>query len=184
MIVTTRGADPTTKNTMKDLGMMVSGVIEDHFDVRKEVSLLVKYMDVNDCKNAIYFEISKRASRLWVAVPERTLRFEIVGQQSVFDLSTLANYHKGTGHAILFSKDFEESERLQTTKAVLERAFKPVDNTPIERAVCFFYVNGLILMRNYLIKGVVEIGPRIEMRLDRIFDGCFKGKRMYDNVEQ
>jgi len=183
MIVTTRGADPTTKAIMGDIGKMVHGTVEDTFDVRKEVSLLVTYMDVNDCENAIYFEVSKRQKRLWVATATMTLRFEVLGQQSVFELSTVANYHKGAGHVLLFSKDFDESEQLQAVKAVLERAFGGSESEGVERAMCFFYVDGVVAVRNYLIKGTSEIGPRMDLKLERIFDGCFKGKRLNETNE-
>ncbi|ELA42551.1 uncharacterized protein VICG_00303 [Vittaforma corneae ATCC 50505] len=183
MLVATKGADPATKSTIKDLSNMIDSVVENNFDVRKEVSLLVKYMDVNDCKNTVFFEISKRARRLWIATPSVTLKFGILSHQSVFDLSTINNYHKNAGHVILFTKDFEENEKLKIAKTALETAFKCKEDVQKERALCFFYLNGVVSIRNYLIKGVSEIGPRIDLELDRIFEGCFKGKRIDESSQ-
>ena len=183
MLITTRGADPTTKSSLKDLNTMIDSVLEDNFDVRKEVSLLIKYMEVNDCENTIFFEKSKRAEKLWVATPSMTLRFDVVAHQSIFDLSTITNYHKNAGHVVIFTKDFNEDKKLKIVKTALEAAFKCKEETPKERALCFFYLNGIISIRNYLIKGVAEIGPRIDLKLDRVFEGCFKGKRIYDDTE-
>lgn len=182
MLVTTKGADPTTKSTIKDFSSMVDSVVEDNFDVRKEVSLLVKYMEVNDCENTVFFEISKRARKLWIATPAITLKFNILSHQSIFDLAVVSNYHKDAGHEILFTKDFEEDEKLKVAKAALETAFKCKEDAPKERALCFFYLNGVVSIRNYLIKDVAEIGPRIDLELDRIFEGCFKGRRIYGDV--
>ena len=39
-------------------------------------------------------------------------------------------------------------------------------------------------MRVYLIKDCSEIGPRIDIELDRIFEGCFKGKRIFTKTEE
>lgn len=180
MIITTKGADPSTKTTVRDLNYMIDSVLETNFDSRKEVSLLIKYMDVNECENAIFFEISKRARRLWIATPAITIRLEILDLISIFDLSTTTNYHKNAGHVLLFTKDFEEDENLKIVKNALETAFKSKEDIQKERAMCFFYVDGIISVRNYLLKEVAEIGPRIELQLDRIFDGCFKGKKIYE----
>lgn len=181
MLVTTKGADPSTKGIVKDFNNMLDGILESNFDSRKEVSLLLTYMDVNDCDCTIFFDVSKRGSRLWVATPGLTLRFDVVQHASIFDLSTTSNYHKGAGHVLLFTKDFDEIERLKVAKTALEEAFKCSDEVPKERALCFFYVNGLVCVRNYLIKGVTEIGPRLDLQLGRIFEGCFKGKRVHDD---
>lgn len=184
MIISTRGADPSTKTTIRDLNYMIDSVLEDNFDVRKDVSLLVKYMDVNDCENCVYFEISKRFNRLWIATQDITIRFNILGHKSIFDLSTVNNYHKNAGHAILFTKDFDEDENLKIVKRVIETAFGCKDGAQKERALCFYYNNGSISVRNYLIKEVAEIGPRFELELERIFEGCFKGKKVYENSIQ
>lgn len=176
MLVTTKGTDPTTKSTIKDFENMIESTIESAFDVRKEISLLIKYLDVNDCENALFFEISKRAKKLWVATQTGTAKFDIISHQSIFDLSTTANYHKNAGHVLIFSKDFDEDEKLKTIKNILETAFESKKDASKERAMCFFYLNGVISIRNYLIKDTVEIGPRIDLTMDLLFDGCFKGK--------
>lgn len=184
MIITTKGADPSVKNIMKDLNSMVDSTIEDKFDVRKEVSLLVTYMDINDCANALYFEQSKRKQRLWVASSDFTLRFTVLNYASVFDISSVHNYHENSGHVLAFSQDFEEDSNLKIFKSVAESAFKCKENASVERAMCFFYIKGVICIRTYLVENCVEIGPRIDLELDRIFEGCFKGKRIFTKPEE
>lgn len=178
MLITTKGADPTTKNTIKDLSQFIDARVETNFDIRKEVSLLATYMEINDCESTVFFEISKRKNRLWIATPLITFRFNIVAHQSVFDLSTINNYHKNAGHVLLFTKDFDEDEKLKVVKEAMETAFSCKKDVQKERALCLFYLNGVISLRNYLIKDTAEIGPRIDLELERIFDGCFKGKRL------
>lgn len=183
MIITTKGADPSIKNIMKDFSYMVDSIIEDKFDVRKEVSLLVTYMDINDCDSTIYLEQSKRCSKLWVANSDVTYRFSILNYASVYDMSTVNNYHKNSGHVLIFSADFDEDENLKSFKKTAETAFKCKENASIEKAISFFYIKGRICIRVYLVKDGSEIGPRLDLELDRIFEGCFKGKRLYGKAK-
>lgn len=184
MLITTKGADPSTKTTIRDLNYMVDSVVETNFDIRKEISLLITYMDINDCESTTFFEISKRSHRLWLATQTMTFRFNIIDHKSIYDLSLPSNYHKNSGHVLLFTEDFEEDENLKLVKQCIEKVFKCDESAPKERAMCFFYTNGIISIRNYLIKEVNEIGPRIDMVLDRIFEGCFKGKKIYENQSE
>lgn len=179
MIITTKGADLSIKNIMKDLNYMIDSTIEDKFDTRKETSLLITYMDMNECDNALYFEQSKRNLRLWIATSNLTIRFTVLNYASVYDLSSVYNYHKNSGHVLVFSQDFDEDENLKTFKNIAESAFKCNDKSSIERAICFFYIRGKICIRVYLVKDCNEIGPRLDLELDRIFEGCFKGKKLY-----
>ncbi len=184
MIITTKGADISLKNIMKDLNNMVDSTLEDKFDVRKEVSPLVTNMDVNDCENTLYFEQTKRQQRLWITDSNFTLRLKVLNYASVYDLSSVYNYHKNSGHILAFSEDFDKDLNLKIFKTTAESTFKCKENASVERAICFFYIQGIICMRVYLIKDCSEIGPRIDIELDRIFEGCFKGKRIFTKTEE
>lgn len=184
MLVTTKGADFSTKATVRDLSHMIDSVVEDKFDAKKDVGILTTYMDINDCSSCVYFECTKRTQRLWIASPETTLRFNVLSHSSIYDLSFPVNYHKNSGHVMLFSKDFDEDEHLGAVKGMLEEAFKPRENAPIERAIGFFFLENRICIRSYLVDGVLEIGPRIDIELDRIFEGCFRGPRVYGRPEE
>ena len=72
MIITTKGADISLKNIMKDLNNMVDSTLEDKFDVRKEVSPLITYMDVKMIAK-IHFILNKLKDSRDFGLPIRTL---------------------------------------------------------------------------------------------------------------
>lgn len=182
MLITTKGADNTVKFTIRDLEFIINSVKEDNFDMKKGVSILEKYMEINECENCMFFEITKRMGRLWITNNKLSFRFTIVDFQSIFDLSFPVNYYKNGGHILLFDKSFDEIEHLKELKNVLNDVFKSkTDN--IERVTVFYYLDNQICFRNYLLNDLSEIGPRIDLKLERIFEGCFKGQRIYSQPE-
>lgn len=184
MLVTTKSTDSATRVTVRDLSYMTDSVVENMFDSKKDTNILPTYMDINDCTSCVYFECTKRTQRLWVADSNTTLRFSVLSNISTYGLSSPVNYHKNSGHVLLFSKDFDEDKNLATVKRMFEEAFRCRAGTSIERAIGFFFLDGRICIRNYLVDGVAEIGPRIDVVLDRVFEGCFGGPRTYKRVEE
>lgn len=184
MLVTTKSTDFSTRTTVRDLGYMVDSITEDKFDAKKDVSILSTYMDINDCNSCMYFECTKRTRRLWVANAGTTLRFDVLSHSSIYDLSFPVNFHKNSGHVMLFSRDFDEDKNLAAVKRMFEEAFRSRENAPVERVISFFFVGNRICIRNYLVGSVLEIGPRIDIELDRIFEGCFGGPRVYGKPEE
>lgn len=179
MLISTKNPTPTTKTSIRDLLYMIDGIKEDHFDMKKGLTILEKYMDINECDQCVFFEDTKRMQRIWMANKELSFRFNVINHESIFDLSFPVNYHKFSGHILMFSDDFSSDENLKQVKEVLQVVFKSKEESNIERIISFIYKDGKIHCRNYLIKDLQEIGPRIDIQLDRIFKGCFKGIRLY-----
>lgn len=185
MILATKGASESVKFLMNDISNMVQTVQETCFDIKKSISVLESYMDINECSSTIFFECTKRVTKLWLATANTSVRFTIRDLHSVYDLSTVTNYHKNSGHILLFSEDFDTDESLRTVKAVFEGIFSPRENASVERALCLYHVDGKIYMRNYIIDGMDEVGPRLEMVLDKILAGCFRGTTVFNrNIEE
>lgn len=179
LTIASKGASDTIKTILKDLSKIINTVEESQFDLKKRCHILEKYMDINDCDTAIFFEITKRIQKLHIATASSTVRFVINSISSSFDMNNLNNYHIKGGHVLCFSSDFEDSENLKISKVVLEKAFGQNDNPSKERAICFFYTDGKIYVRNYLLDGMKEVGPRMELEIDSIIDGCFRGEVLY-----
>lgn len=176
MVVNSKGAPETTKAVMKDLSKMIDAVIEPNFDLKKKCFTLEKYMDVNDCDTTIFFEMTKRSQKMYIATATLTARFLIHSIESVYDMSTLVNYHERGGHVLCFTADFDGDENLKTVKSLIETAFGQNKNESKERAMCFYHFNNRIYMRNYVIEGMEEVGPRLEFELECIIQGCFRGE--------
>lgn len=179
MVVTSKQASETVKNTMKDFSKIIETFEETSFDLKKKCHILEKYMDINDCDKAIYFEITKRIQKVYFATNNISIRFIVHSIESIFDLSTINNYHKYGGHVMCFSHDFEEDENLKIAKNIFEQIFEQKNSIQKERALCFYYTDGKIFLRNYLIEGMQEIGPRMDLEIDTIINGCFKGNILY-----
>lgn len=180
MILATKCASESVKMLMKDISNMTKTCTETCFDIKKNITVLGSYMDINECDCTIFFESTKRAERLWLATEKLSLRFTLHSLQSIYELSSEVNYHKNAGHVLCFTKDFEEDEALRQVKSMFEKTFVPAAGAAVERALCFYHADGIIYMRNYIIDGMAEVGPRMEMELDKILEGCFKGATLYN----
>lgn len=183
MFISSKGADSSTTTTIRDLEYIINAIKEDNFDMKKNLTILEKYMEINECENCLYFEVTKRIKRLWITNGEYSFRFIIWDLKSIFDLSFPVNYHKNGGHILLFDNSFDELDHLKQLKNIISTIFKSKNSVQIERVLVFYYYDEMISLRNYLIKDVTEIGPRLDLKLDRIFKGCFKGERIYSNLE-
>lgn len=178
MLVSTKKTDPSIKTILRDFEYMIDSVVEDKFDIRKDAGVLATYMDINECDNCIYFEYTSRNQRLWVTDSDVTLKFKIVQYMSIYDLSFPVNYHKYAGHVLIFSKEFDDDENLGSIQKIFKKAFRPKEDAPVERVIGFFVYDDMICIRNYLINGVEEIGPRINIVIEKAFQGCFKGPKI------
>lgn len=183
MIICSKGASPSVKSLMRDLSFMIPNVNESKYDIKKQINVLGSLMEMNECRNALFFECTKRVERLWVVNKNCSMRFKINNLESIYDLSTLTNYHKNGGHVLLFTDDFDDKNSIKI-KNLFQEAFAPYENASIERCLCFYQANGQVYIRNYFIESGEEIGPRINMELDLILDGCFKGKTLYRKTEE
>lgn len=183
MLVCTKKVDASIKTILRDFETMIDSVIEDKFDIRKDIKILASYMDMNECDSCIYFECTKRIKRLWITDAAFTLRFDIIQYLSIFDLSLPVNFHKYAGQILFFSKEFDENENLKFIKNVFKKAFKSIENVPAERIMGFFVYDDIICIRNYLIEGAKEIGPRLSISLDKAFTGCFQGPKIGETAQ-
>lgn len=183
MLIRSKGAKETTKGVMKDLSKMIKTVEETQFDLKEKFGLLATYMDINECDTAIFFETTKRVERLWLSSLKRSIRFTILSIDSIYDMCTEVNYHKHAGHLLFFTEDFDESPELSMAKEMFEKIFEVDKELPIERVLCFYRAGDSIFIRNYLAEGVREIGPRLQLQLDKVLDGCFSGPVIYTSAK-
>ncbi|KAI5150243.1 ribosome biogenesis protein BRX1 [Enteropsectra breve] len=179
LLLTTKGADENVRHFSRDLEKLIKVEKESNFDIKKNLSVIEKYMDINECSNALFIETTKRGAKMWLASTSMSLRFNINSIQSIYEMKSEVNYHKNSGHTVLYTDDFETCPKMKLAKEMLSQIFVPSVECSIERALCFYNKGGKIIMRNYKIEGMAEIGPRFEIELDKIFTGCFNGSAEY-----
>lgn len=173
MLIGTHKSSASFKTTIRDFSLMLNSVVEDNFDIRKNVKILAEYMDINECDACLFLEQTKRTQKLWLTDSKVTFKFNILNLQSIYDLSFPVNYHKKLGHILVFSDEFDSIESLKGLKECFSKVFEPIVGAPFERIIGFFFENDKIHIRNYLINDITEIGPRIDLELERTFEGCF-----------
>jgi ribosome biogenesis protein BRX1 len=179
MVLCTRGASVKIRHIMKDMAKMMPVVEEGKYDMRKQRREIQDVMRINKCDSAMYFESTRRQEALWLAKSGgMSVLLELFSVFTMQECNFPVNFFKGCGHMLMFSKEFDEHEHLRNTKGLIEHTFQ--SNEPKDRALCFFYLDGMIWVRNYRIgEQLEEIGPRMAMRVRKVFGECFGGQVLY-----
>lgn len=158
-------------NTAKDLGKMLNVKIEGAFDTKRNMHALETLMETEDCKNCIFFESTKRKERLWFATPNCSYKFSIGMTHSVFDMSTEQNYCVNIGFELVLQGEMDEK-----LKTVLKSVFN-CESKKKERAIVIYRdESDTLYISHYRLNNKKEIGPRIVLKTEKVFEGCFKGK--------
>jgi ribosome biogenesis protein BRX1 len=183
MILCTRGASVKIRHMMKDMARLMPVVEEGKYDMRKQRREILNVMNINECDAAMYFESTKRQEALWLAKKDgRSVVFELFNIFTMYECNFPVNFFRGCGHVLMFSKEFDELEHLRHIKELIEYVLQSSETK--DRALCFFYLDGMIWVRNYRIgEQLEEIGPRMVMRVKRVFGDCFGGEVLYRRPE-
>ncbi|EOB12704.1 Brix domain-containing protein 2 [Nosema bombycis CQ1] len=177
LILSSRGANSNTRYLIKDICKFIKCEEEIKYDIKSDLKGLIELMDLHSTKHIIYFETTKRNEAVWVAGREGpSVKFNVFNIFTMGSLKFPVNCFKETGHVLLFSEDFDMIDELKIVKSLFTNVFD--SNEVKERALCFFYVDSKIWIRNYVIseKELQEIGPRMVLEIDTILKGCYSGE--------
>lgn len=180
LILSSRGANSNTRYMIKDICKFIKCEEEMKYDIKSDLRGLVDLMDLHTTKSIIYFETTKRNESLWVSHREGpSIKFNVFNIYTMGSLKFPVNCFKDCGHVLLFSSEFDEVDHLKTVKNLFTEVFQ--SNEIKERALCFFYLDDKIWIRNYVIsdKELLEIGPRMVLEVSTILKGCFSGEVLY-----
>ncbi|KAF9763246.1 Ribosome biogenesis protein BRX1 like protein [Nosema granulosis] len=181
LILSSRGANSNTRYMIKDICKFVKCEEEIKYDIKSDLRGLVDLMELHNTESIMYFETTKRNESLWVSHREGpSIKFNVFNIYTMGSLKFPVNCFKDCGHVLLFSGEFDEIEELKRVKDLFTQVFKAKD-TKNDRALCFFYLDDKIWIRNYVIteKELLEIGPRMVLEVDKILKGCFAGEVLY-----
>lgn len=181
LIVYSKGSTPVIKSICTDLQRVFDFPLETNFD-EPSIHEIKELVDMNDCKGCIYFETTKRASYLWFTPldgPSIKVRLTDVKLMKYFIGNLLSN----CSAELIFTKDFDENELMHFKNAVV-KIFQ--SNKPKDRVLSFYYFDNKIIMRNYQVKkdSLEEIGPRMDFCMDKVLEGCFSGKTLFNQRNQ
>lgn len=201
LIVATRGIGGRSRHVMEDLRAIIP-----HSKREPKVKITHLGHDMNDiledsgCNSCILFETRKNHElNLWMSrYPSGpTLRFHVKSMHTMMELKMIGNALKGSRAILSFDAVFDSEPAFLLMKEVFTHIFNVPKGHPrskpfFDRILHFAYVDNKVWIRHYEIlsearKGasvdttLAEIGPRLVLDLDRIFDGCFTGKALHRN---
>ncbi|KMZ89303.1 hypothetical protein PVBG_03653 [Plasmodium vivax Brazil I] len=156
-----------------------------------------------NCNNIIFFDIKKKRYCLWICKNKTgpSLYFEILDYIPLHSLLFSGNCLLYSRPLLIFSKPFDELEHLKLIKEVFIQVFGTPNYHPLSKpfydhCYSFVHVNNLIYFRHYQIMPItladsnnvnkqklVEIGPKFTLHIIRIFEECFRGRVLYENVK-
>lgn len=159
---------------------------------------------INSCSSCLYFESKKKEFCLWAfRSPEGpTLKFQISSLNTLDEPKLSGNCLKYSRPILSFDGSFDSLPHMDLIKEIFTHIFNTPKNHPkskpfYDHIESFFNLNNTIYFRNYQLINelkdrfcteddadklqLIEIGPRITLKLIKIFDGVMGGKTLYLN---
>ncbi|KAM0672276.1 ribosome biogenesis protein BRX1 [Ordospora colligata] len=184
MILSTRAASAKIRYLMKDISKLVKVEEEHKWDMGNDYHELRELARMNECDSVMFFQSTKRMDGLWIGILDGTsIFFKMHNVSTVRECNFPVNVFVDCGYVLMFSKEFEEIEHLKYVKDVVEHVFK--SNETKDKALCFFYLDGMIWVRCYKIgEDMEEIGPRVVLEVVKVFEKCFSGNFLYKATKE
>ncbi|KAI8993167.1 Brix domain-containing protein [Pilobolus umbonatus] len=210
MMLSSRGVTYRYRHLLTDLESLLPHSKKDaKLDTKNNLYILNELADLNNCNNAIFFEVRKKLDLyVWMAKTPNgpSVKFHLQNLHTMDELKMTGNCLKGSRHILSFDKTFDSEPHW----ALLKELFSQVFNVPkgsrkskpfIDHVLSFSIVDGRVWFRNYQIcektkentphythldkdaMSLVEIGPRFCLTPIRIFEGSFGGPTVYENPE-
>ena len=198
LVVFTQGIHGNERKLAKELMKLMCHTKTDSAIIKDEMSeQLSELCKLKNCQNCIFFEQKKQELFVWISkFPE--------GPSVKFKLSEVAlaesnkfhgNCLKGSRPILSFDSEFLKSPENSLIKNLLVDCFNSPKNHPktqpfFDKVFGFGMEDKKVSVRNYQIAKngqkfndfeFVEIGPRFELEVVKIFDGFFTGNVVFLN---
>lgn len=179
LILSTRSASVKIRYLMKDLSRLIKCEEEQKWDLGKDYKELRNVVAINECDSVLFFQSTKKSDDLWMGMLNGiSVLFRVYNVSTIRDCNFPVNAFKDCGYVVMFSGEFDEMEHLRHVKSVVEQIF--VSNEVKDKALCFFYLDGMIWVRSYRIGDKLEeMGPRMVLEVLGVFGRCFGGDVLY-----
>ncbi|CAO3646583.1 unnamed protein product [Cunninghamella blakesleeana] len=211
MLLSSRGITYRHRHLLTDLeGFLPHSKKDAKLDTKSELYLLNELAELNNCNNAIFFEVRKRQDLyLWMSKTPNgpSVKFHVQNIHTMDELKMTGNCLKGSRHVLSFDKTFDSAPHWQLLKELLGQVFNVPKGSRrskpfVDHVLSFSIVDNRIWFRNYQILeknasntpgfdiedkkndlSLIEIGPRFCLTVIRIFDGSFGGPTVFENPE-
>ena len=207
LLLSSRGITLRYRHLLKDFqSLLPHARKESKFDAKSDLRLLNEIADLNNCNNAIYFEIRKKQDLyLWMAKTPHgpSVKFLVQNVHTMDELKMTGNALKGSRPILSFDASFDHQPHFRLLKEMLLQIF----GTPkghrkskpfFDHVISFTIADQRIWFRHYQMvekamgvdpkmqkdeMSLVEIGPRYVLTPIRIFAGSFGGPTLWANEE-
>ncbi|KAI9025871.1 Brix domain-containing protein [Phycomyces nitens] len=210
MLLSSRGVNFRHRHLLTDLeGFLPHSKKDAKLDTKNNLYVLNELAELNNCNNAIFFEVRKRQDLyLWMSKTPNgpSVKFHVQNLHTMDELKMTGNCLKGSRHVLSFDKTFDSAPHWSLLKELLAQVFNVPKGSRrskpfIDHVLSFSIVDNRIWFRNYQIveknplntpgcttldKGdisLIEIGPRFCLTTIRIFEGSFGGPTVFENPE-
>ncbi|CAO3622566.1 unnamed protein product [Cunninghamella echinulata] len=211
MLLSSRGITYRHRHLLTDLeGFLPHSKKDAKLDTKSNLYLLNELAELNNCNNAIFFEVRKRQDLyLWMSKTPNgpSVKFHVQNLHTMDELKMTGNCLKGSRHVLSFDQNFDSAPHWQLLKELLGQVFNVPKGSRrskpfVDHVLSFSIVDNRIWFRNYQIVeknaqntpgfsledkkndlSLIEIGPRFCLTVIRIFDGSFGGPTVFENPE-
>ena len=200
LLTCSRGILTNERQLMKNLCALLPHSKKDSKLEKDEIKQqLADLCETRDCKNVLFFETRGKQLYLWVCkYPDGpSVYYQVNNLVSAEDHKLLGNCLKASRAFLSFDESFGRHAHLGLQKAMLVDAFNLPKNHPkaqpfFDKTFSFTYdaLTDTVNFRCYQINKngskasdveLIEIGPRFDLQIIKMFDGFVGGKVVYSN---
>ncbi|ELP88212.1 brix domain containing protein, putative [Entamoeba invadens IP1] len=193
-----RGIKAKERYMMADLfGLLPHAKKEAKYDDLRNLKNIASICSDRNCDTCVFIEDrNPDLTYIWMTLAPNgpSLKFFVESSTLMTDLKLSGNCLKGSRPILSFGNEFTQTKEGQVMKEVMSKIFNVQQGYPkskpfIDHVMQFSIVDDRIWIRNYQIAeqegkdklSLVEIGPRLCLRLIKILMGCFQGATAYVN---
>lgn len=205
LVMASRGVSHAERHFVNDILVLLPHAkkeckVERNF-ANQEIGQICTNLSAQTC---LYFEHRKREFIMWALKPNDgpLAKFQIRNMHNMKETKMTGNCLRYSRPLVLFNEVFDQAPHLKVVKELFLDVFNTPKNHPkskpfYDHVISFFCVKNVIYFRNFQILNelkekfltsddvnkikLVEIGPRFNLTLMRIFDGPGGGKTLYSN---
>lgn len=198
ILLSSKGTNQKERQLIKDFIQILPHCKTDSKLEKREIQEQIKSIcQMNSATNYMYFENRGKKTFLYIGkYPEGpTIKYLIKNCVAGNDLRYTGNCLKSSRPILSFGSEFQNNIQKKLEKNLWVDILNVPNNHPksqpfVDKIFAFNYVKGISYFRNYQIKQnghkttdveLIEIGPRMNLELIRVFSGVLGGETLYKN---
>jgi ribosome biogenesis protein BRX1 len=195
LLISSRGVSYLARHVLDNLKCLMPHTKTDSkFDNKHNLKELNEIAEIRNCNKVLYVEMYKKQDAyLWLSAQPHgpSVKFALENLHTMEELKLTGNCLKGSRPIISFNDEFDSEPHWKLLKEVFTQVFGTPNHHPksqpfVDHVLNFSILDNKIWVRNYQIGdeagSLAEVGPRFVLNPMKIFDGCFGGAILYENL--